>query len=251
MTGRLEGKRILFIGGVTNIGRAAVKLMASQGARIVVGDLNEAAGADLVRELGHAVEFVPVDVRDEASVARLVEQAATSLGGIDALCQNAGLLLVGKVDAFSMSDWDRVFEVNMRAQFLAAKYAVPHMRAAGGGSIVNMSSAAGKKGGPGRTAYSASKGAVIAFSIALAAELADDNIRVNTICPGWIDTPFNNPAIDIIGGRSAVDAMVASGVPMKRQGTPEEVASVFSFLVSDDSSYMTAQALVVDGGFYS
>lgn len=251
MSERLAGKRVLFIGGVTNIGRAAVSLMASQGARIVVGDLNEAAGHALVEELGGSVDFVQVDVRDEASVKRLVETAAERLGGLNALCQNAGLLRVGPVGEFSSEDWDAVFAVNMRAQFYAVKHAVPHLRAAGGGSIVNMSSVAGKKGGGGRTAYSASKGAVIAFSISLAAELADDKIRVNAVCPGWIDTPFNNPAIDIIGGMEVVEQMVNAGVLLRRQGIPEEVASVFAFLVSDESSYMTAQSIVVDGGYYS
>lgn len=248
---RLQGKRILFIGGVTNIGRAAVALMAAQGARIVVGDLNETAGAELVRELGDAVSFARVDVRDEASVSALVQTAVARLGGLDGLCQNAGLLRVGAVDSFSSDDWDAVFAVNMRAQFYAVKHAVPHLRAAGGGSIINMSSVAGKKGGGGRTAYSASKGAVIGYSISLAAELADDGIRVNTICPGWIDTPFNNPAIEIIGGKQVVEEMVVAGVPMRRQGRPEEVASVFAFLASDESSYMTAQSIVVDGGYYS
>lgn len=249
--GRLDGKRVLFIGGVTNIGRAAVSLMASQGARIVVGDLNEAAGRALVQDLRQAVDFVKVDVRDEGSVRELVEQAAERLDGLDGLCQNAGLLRVGAVDGFSSDDWDAVFAVNMRAQFYAVKHAVPHLRAAGGGSIVNMSSVAGKKGGGGRTAYSASKGAVIGFSISLAAELANDNIRVNAICPGWIDTPFNDPAIEVIGGREVVAQMVDAGVLLRRQGRPEEVASVFAFLVSDESSYMTAQSIIIDGGYYS
>ncbi|MDQ2704894.1 MAG: SDR family oxidoreductase [Pseudomonadota bacterium] len=251
MSERLAGKRVVFIGGVTNIGRAAVSLMVSQGAKVVVGDMNEAAGRALVEELGGSVHFVPVDVRDEASVKNLADASAERLGGLDSLCQNAGLLRVGSVGEFASDDWDAVFAVNMRAQFYAVKHVVPHLRAAGGGSIVNMSSVAGKKGGGGRTAYSASKGAVIAFSISLAAELADDNIRVNTVCPGWIDTPFNDPAIEIIGGKEVVEQMVNAGVLLRRQGRPEEVATVFAFLVSDESSYMTAQSIVIDGGYYS
>lgn len=248
---RLAGKRILFIGGVTNIGQASVSLMVEQGAKLVVADLNEKAGLALVQELDGAIDFIRVDVRDEASVEALVAAAAEKLGGLDGLCQNAGLLLVGPVDEFSSESWDAVFAVNMRAQFFAVKHALPHLKAAGGGSIVNMSSVAGKKGGSGRTAYSASKGAVIGFSNSLAAEFAEYNIRVNTICPGWIDTPFNDPAVEIIGGRNAVEEMVKSGVLLRRQGTPEEVATVFAFLISDESSYMTAQSIVVDGGFYS
>jgi len=248
---RLAGKRILFIGGVTNIGRASVSLMVKQGARVVVADLNEKAGTSFAEELGGAIDFIKLDVRDEAKMEAVVNAAAEKMGGLDGLCQNAGLLLVGAVDEFSSENWDAVFAVNMRAQFYAVKYALPHLRAAGGGSIVNMSSVAGKKGGGGRTAYSASKGAVIGFSNSLAAELAEDNIRVNTICPGWIDTPFNDPAVEIIGGKGAVDEMVKSGVLLQRQGTPAEVATVFAFLISNESSYMTAQSIVVDGGYYS
>jgi NAD(P)-dependent dehydrogenase (short-subunit alcohol dehydrogenase family) len=248
---RLEGKRVLFIGGVTNIGAASVRLLVEEGARVVIGDLNAQAGASLAAELGDSVRFVSVDVRSEASVAALVASAVDWLGGLDALCQNAGLLRVGAVEDFAAEDWDAVFAVNSRAQFFAVKHAVAHMKRAGGGSIVNMSSLAGKKGGPGRTAYSASKGAVIGFGASLAAELAPFGIRVNTLCPGWIDTAFNDPAVDIIGGKSAVEDMVTQTVPLGRQGTPEEVAPMFAFLVSEESSYITAQSFNIDGGFYS
>lgn len=249
--GRAKGKRVLFIGGVTNIGAASVRLLVGEGARVMVGDLNREAGEALEKELGENVRFVPVDVRSEASVAALVAAAVEWMGGLDALCQNAGLLRVGKVEDFAADEWDAVFAVNCRAQFLAVKHAAPHLKKSGRGSIVNMSSLAGKKGGAGRTAYSASKGAVIGFGVSLAAELAPFGVRVNTLCPGWIDTPFNDPAVDIIGGKGVIADMVARGVPLGRQGTPEEVAPMFLFLVSDESSYITAQAFNIDGGSYS
>jgi NAD(P)-dependent dehydrogenase (short-subunit alcohol dehydrogenase family) len=251
MTGRLAGKRVAFIGGVTNIGRAAVEALAAAGARIVVGDINREAGTALAASLGEAVTFDPVDVRSEEDVRRFIDAAAERLGGLDALCQNAGLLRSGWVTEFAADDWDAVFAVNVRAQFFGVKYAVPHLRAAGKGSIVNMSSLAGKHGGPGRAAYSAAKGAVIGMGASLAAELAADNIRVNTICPGWVDTPFNDPAVAIIGGADAVERMVKATVPLGRQGTPAEIAPIFVYLVSDESSYMTAQSIVIDGGSYS
>ena len=127
---------------------------------------------------------------------------------------------------------------------------MPYLRLRGGGAIVNVASLAGLKGGPGMTAYSASKGAIVAFTKALAAELAPDTIRVNAMCPGWIDTPFNQPAIDFMGGREAQEAVVRQIVPLQRQGTPDEIAAGILFLASDASSYMTGQALVIDGGVF-
>ncbi len=124
---------------------------------------------------------------------------------------------------------------------------MPHLREHGG-SIVLTSSIAGLRGGPGMTAYSASKGAIIGFAKALASELAPHGIRVNTVCPGWIDTPFNKPAIDFMGGRSEQESAVRHVVPLGRQGTPEEVAGGVVYLASDASSYMTGQNLVIDGG---
>ena len=115
---------------------------------------------------------------------------------------------------------------------------------------MNVSSLAGLKGGPGITAYSASKGAIIAFTRALAEELAPENIRANSVCPGWIDTPFNEPAIEFMGGRAQQEEMVKQTVPLKRQGTPEEIAPGILYLASDASSYVTGQELVIDGGFF-
>jgi len=248
---RLSGKRILFIGGVANIGGAAVKLLVAEGARVVVADIDETRGRESVASYGDAAIFMPVDVVSELSMRTLVEQAVGWLGGLDGLCQNAGYLSAGAVEEYPVEDWDRVYAINVRAQFLGVKYAVPHLKAAGKGSIVNMSSLAGKHGGPGRAAYSSAKAAVIGMGNSLASELAPFDIRVNTLCPGWIDTPFNRPAIDYIGGYDEVDAMVRATVPMGRQGRPEEVAPMYVYLLSDESSYVTSQALIIDGGSYS
>jgi len=138
--------------------------------------------------------------------------------------------------------------VNVRSCFLTSKYAVPHLKASGGGSIVTTSSLAGVKGFAGMTAYCASKGAVIAFTRALAVELASDNIRANTLCPGWVDTPFNDPVISFQGGPNAHAEIVAASVPLGREAAPPEMASWLVFLVSDEASYMTGQAINVDGG---
>jgi dihydroanticapsin dehydrogenase len=251
MNGRLAGKRVILTGGVANIGREVVRAFVAEGARVTVGDLNAEAGKALVVELGAAVAFRTVDVTREDSVRDFIASGVEWLGGLDVLVQNAGLQHSGAVTGFDAARWDALFAVNSRAHFFGAKYAVPHLRAAGKGSIVNTSSLAGKRGGPGMTAYSASKGAVIAFGTALAMELAGDNIRVNTICPGWVDTPFNQPAIDFMGGTGAQAQAVRQVVPLGRQAVPREIAPLYVYLASDEASYMTAQAIAIDGGVHN
>lgn len=138
--------------------------------------------------------------------------------------------------------------VNAKGSFLVAKYGAPHLRSKNGGAIVNMASLAALRGARGMGAYSASKGAVVSLTRVLAQELGCHQIRVNAVCPGWIDTSFNAPAIEMLGGERARDEMIESTVALRRQGTPKEVAEVLLFLASDSSSYITGQALVVDGG---
>ncbi len=251
MAGRLGGKRIIITGGVNNIGKEAARQFVAEGAKVVIGDINETAGRAAVAELGPSTHFIKVDVTDEASVRQFIESAVAWLGGLDALCQNAGLQHSGAVTEFDAKRWDALFAVNSRAHFFGAKHAIPHLRKSGKGSIINTASLAGQRGGPGMTAYSASKGAVIAFGTALAMELAKDNIRVNTICPGWVDTAFNQPAIDFMGGRAQQENVVKQIVPLGRQAIPSEIAPLFVYLASDESSYMTAQAITIDGGVYN
>ena len=250
MANRLEGKRIIITGAVNNIGKCAVKQFVAEGARVVIGDRDE-AGALTAAEFGTNVTFIKVDVTSEYSVQNLIERGTEWLGGLDVLAQNAGMQFSGAITDFGADKWDKLFAVNSRAHFFGAKYAIPHLLKNGGGSIINTSSLAGKRGGPGMVAYSASKGAVIAFTTALAMELAPNNIRVNAICPGWVDTAFNNPAIEFMGGTSAQHDAVVSMVPMKRQARSNEIAPMFVYLASDESSYMTAQAITIDGGVYN
>jgi len=251
MSGRLVGKRIIVTGAGANIGREAVRSFVSEGARVVIGGRDAVAGRRVEAESDNAVAFRQVDVTREDSVRDFVASAVEWLGGLDVLVQNSGVQHSGLVTEFDAAQWDDLFAVNARGHFFGAKYAVPHLRKSGKGSIINMSSIAGRRGGPGMTAYSATKGAAIAFSIALAMELAKDNIRVNAICPGWIDTPFNQPAIDAMGGRAKQEEIVRQIVPLGRQATSAEIAPLFVYLASDESSYVTAQTLSIDGGIYT
>jgi NAD(P)-dependent dehydrogenase (short-subunit alcohol dehydrogenase family) len=250
---QLQGKRAIVTGAATGIGAVTARLFAQEGAGVVVADVNEDAGRRTVEEIrdgGGTAHFVRTDVTRESDVEALLENGAEALGGLDVLFNNAGAQRSGPITEFDQEQWDLLMAVNPRSCFFGVKHAVPLLRQSGGGSIINMASLAAVKGGAGLTAYSASKGAIVAFTKALAAELAPDNIRVNAVCPGWIDTPFNQPAIDFMGGRAEQDRIVKQIVPLGRQGTPEEIAPIVVYLASDGSSYMTGQALVVDGGVY-
>ncbi|MEZ4562233.1 MAG: SDR family NAD(P)-dependent oxidoreductase [Thermomicrobiales bacterium] len=250
---QLEGKLAVITGAATGIGRATALLFAQEGAAVAVGDINEAGARQTVADIeaaGGRAWFFPCDVTNAGDVAALFTNAAGAMGGIDVIVNNAGAQRSGRVTEFSEAEWDLLMAVNPRSCFLGAKYGVPYLMQRGGGVIVNVASLAGLKGGPGMTAYSASKGAIIAFTKALAAEVAPAKIRVNAMCPGWIDTPFNQPAIDFMGGRAVQDRVVEQIVPLGRQGVPEEIATGMLFLASDASSYMTGQALVIDGGVY-
>lgn len=252
MAGDLAGRAVILTGCVANIGRATALLFAEEGARLHLLDRDPAgaATAEEATRLGTEASFEVADVSVGADWERAVAAARERLGAIDVVVNNAGLQRAGAVTDFAEEDWDALMGVNPRSCFLAAKHAVPVMEAAGGGVLVNVASLAGLHGGPGLTGYSASKGAIVAFTKALAAEVAPLGIRANALCPGWVDTAFNQPAIDFLGGRAELDVAVAAGVPMGRQAEPREIASALLFLASDASSYMTGQALAVDGGVY-
>jgi NAD(P)-dependent dehydrogenase (short-subunit alcohol dehydrogenase family) len=250
---QLEGKKAIITGAATGIGAVTSQTFAREGAGVVVADINEDRGEKTVAEIratGGEAHFVRCDVTKESDVAGLMKQGAELLGGLDVLFNNAGAQRSGLITDFEKDMWDLLMAVNPRSCFFGIKHAVPLLRESGGGSIINMASLAGVKGGPGLTAYSASKGAIVGFTKAVAAELAPEGIRVNCVCPGWIDTPFNQPAIDFMGGRHDQERIVKQIVPMGRQGVPEEIAPIVVYLASDGSSYMTGQALVVDGGVY-
>ena len=250
---QLQDKVAIITGAATGIGRATALLFAKEGASVVVADINEDDAQRTVADIedkGGSARFVQTDVSEAEDVQALMERSAEEMDGIDVIVNNAGAQRSGAVTEFEESEWDLLMRVNPRSCFLGAKYGVPYLRERGGGSIVNVSSLAGLKGGSGMTAYSASKGAIIAFTRALAEELAPDNIRANSVCPGWIDTPFNEPAIEFMGGRAQQEEMVQQTVPLKRQGTPEEIAPGILYLASDASSYVTGQELVIDGGFF-
>lgn len=249
----LDGKRVVLTGCAANIGRATAQLFGAHGAALLLVDRDPAAKetAEEIIAQGGSADFVRADVSDEGDVRRVFDDAVELLGGVDVIINNAGVQRAGVTTEFDLADWNASLAVNAGSCFLFAKHGIPHLAESGGGAIVNMSSLAGVHGVAGLTAYCASKGAIVALTRSLAAEVAPQQIRVNAVCPGFVDTSFNEPVMTFMGGRAALEKNVSAGVPLGRQGTPDEIASVFLFLASDMSSYMTGQALVVDGGIMS
>jgi NAD(P)-dependent dehydrogenase (short-subunit alcohol dehydrogenase family) len=249
----LAGRSVVITGAGAGIGRAAAQRFARAGAHVTVVDRDGVAAARTVGEIeaeGGTARPAVADVSRDAEVHDMLDEVVRETGGLDVLVNNAGVQYAGDVVDCTEEQWDRLMAVNAKGCFLGAKHAIPHMVARGGGAIVNNASLAGVKGGAGLVAYSASKGAVVAFSKALAAELAGHQIRVNTVCPGWTDTEFNGPSIAEMGGQEGLERFVAGQVPLGRLAAPEEIAAAMLFLGSDESSYMTGQVLVVDGGIY-
>lgn len=231
----LNGKVVLVIGGAAGIGQATVELCAERGATVVVADILEAEGRAVATALGGL--FVPVNVLGEASVQALFAAIGERHGRLDALIQTAGVLkgAYTPVDEFPFDTWRSVLDVNLTGSFLCAKHAVPLLRQAGGGVIVLVSSGAAV-GGSSSVAYGASKGGVNALGITLAAKLAAENIRVNVVMPGNIDTAMKRSVISVEAektGKTLADAVAAS-----RLGNPEGVGKVLAWLVSDDASYV-------------
>jgi len=251
MSGRLTGKCVVLTGGVANIGLAILESFVREGANISVLDIDAERGTALQKRFNDQVRFFRTNLGREDEIKRAIRNAADWMQGIDTLCLNAGVQISGRIADFSTEDWDAVFQINVRASFLCVREALPYLQAAQRASVVMMSSLAGKRGGTGLSCYSSSKAAIIGMTTSMAIELAPHGIRVNAVCPGWIDTPFNQPVIDFMGGREKQETLVQTVIPLGRQATPDEVAPLFVYLASDESSYVTAQAINVCGGAYN
>jgi NAD(P)-dependent dehydrogenase (short-subunit alcohol dehydrogenase family) len=244
----LEGMVVIVTGGAEGLGRACVRELGAQGARVAVGDVDEETGAAAAAELGEAGHFTRCDVASAADVERLVEDSVRVFGRLDGLLSNAGIEGNGSVETCDEEIWDRVLAVNLKGMFLAAKFVVPHLRAAGGGSILNMASVSGFWGEPNTVAYNAAKGGVIGLTRAMAMDHGRDGIRVNCLCPGYHATGM--PARFFAGqpDPGAMAAEVDALIALRRMGDPGELARTAAFLLSDATKGITGAAIVVDGG---
>ena len=250
MAGRLEGKVALVTGGASGIGAETARVFAREGAKVAITDINDAAGQGVAAEIGEAAIYASLDTRSEAAWHATVGQAVEIFGRLDILVNAAGVPGRGpdgslKIDEQSLEDWNRVMDVNSTGIFLGMKAAIPAMRKAGGGSIINISSIYGLVGSVHSAAYHASKGSVRLATKSAALQYATENIRVNSVHPGMVTTGMNHD----VNEDPVLSVPRLAKTPMGRYGQPIDIANGCLFLASDESGWMTGAELVIDGGY--
>ncbi len=245
---RLEGKVALISGGARGQGAIEARMFAEEGASVVIGDILDDQGRQTeaeLQELGYNVTYVHLDVTSEADWESAVQAAVSAYGKLDVLLNNAGILIRKSIEETTEDDWDRIFAVNAKGVFLGTKAAIPAMREAGGGSIINISSTAGLVGSPnGSASYTATKGAVRLFTKSTAVQHAREGIRCNSIHPGPIETDMIADTLN----DPANMALRMQRLPLGRVGKPSEIAYGAIYLASDESSFVTGSEVVIDGG---
>ncbi|MEU2834443.1 SDR family NAD(P)-dependent oxidoreductase [Streptomyces lavendulae] len=253
--GKLDGRVVLITGAARGQGEQEARLFAAEGARVVLGDVLDEQGAAVAEDIGgDRARYVRLDVGREEDWAAAVAVAKEAFGPVSGLVNNAGILRFNELTATPLEEFRQVIEVNQVGAFLGIKTLAPEIGAAGGGTIVNTSSYTGLTGMAYVGAYAATKAAILGLTRVAALELAARNIRVNAMCPGAVDTPMANPGLlDPAGitdeARDAMAELYKRVVPLGRVGRPEEIARLALFLTGDDSSYITGQPFVADGGW--
>lgn len=247
----LKDRIAIVTGAGSGIGQAGAAIIAREGAHVAIIDRNvesaQKAAAE-IRVSGGSAEALGLDVTDDAALEAGLSALMARHGRIDILHNHAGAQVAGDLEQVAIEGFDRSWNLNVRAHFMAARLVMPMMKRQGSGVILNTSSSSGVLYDREMIAYTTTKHAVIAMTRQMAGDYARFGIRVNALCPGWVDTPFNAPFISQMGGRAAIEAYVREKVPMGRWASVEEIAESILFLVSPRSSYMTGQILVVDGG---
>ncbi len=245
---RFQGKSVIVTGGASGIGEATAKRFASEGADVVIADVNpdgHAVAQQISQETQKSISFVRSDVSKADDADRLIQETLRRHGRLDILHNNAGILIVGDVTTISEIDWDRCIDINLKSVYLVSKYAIPAMQQTGGGVIINTASTAGMSGGSGYAVYGASKAGIILLTQCMALDFAKHNIRVNAVCPGPTATPMILPPD---ADRHSALERWAQELPIGRAGQPEDTAKAVVYLASDDASFVTGSAFVVDGG---
>lgn len=246
---RLKDKIAIVTGAGSGIGRAIAIAFVREGANVALVGRRRDPLAETARHCGQNRVVIAADLRQPADIDRIVKQTVERFGALDILVNNAGALVAGTADNQAESDWDEMFDVNVKAVWLLSRAALPHLRQRGGGSIINVSSVVGLVGARNRVGYCASKGAVTLLTKAMAMDLGVENIRVNCICPGIVETElvadFVRRAPDPVAARRTREALHA----IPRFGQPDDIAGCAVFLASDESRWMTGAAIPVDGGY--
>jgi NAD(P)-dependent dehydrogenase (short-subunit alcohol dehydrogenase family) len=249
MTGRLKNKTIIVTGAGSGIGRACALAMTREGARVALVGRRLDRIEDTAREAGAAAIPIAADVSKPEDVERVLEKTVNAFGQVNVLVNNAGILHVGSAEQISEQQWDETFNINVRGLWLLSRAVLPRMRQAGGGSIINVASVLGINGARNRAAYSASKGAVVLLTKCMAIDHGQENIRVNAICPAFVETELTAAYLQQVPDPDAVRRQRIAVHPIGRLGQPHDLAGLTVYLASDESSWVTGAAFPVDGGY--
>lgn len=249
MSARLESKIALITGAGTGIGRAIALAFAGEGARVALAGRRKILLEAVAREIGRAALAVEADVSKKTDIDRALEQTVRHFGGLNTLVNNAGVLHVGTAEQISEEQWNETFNVNLRGVWQLSSAALPYLRKQGGGSIINIASVLGINGARNRAAYASSKGAVVLLTKCMAIDHGHENIRVNAICPGFVETELTEPVFAQAPDPHAMRRERIAVHPIGRLGQPRDIAGLAVLLASDESAWITGSALAVDGGY--
>lgn len=248
--GKLRNKTAVVTGAASGIGKAVALRFAAEGANVVAGDIAE-AGRDVVREIteaGGSALFVRADLRRKTEAAALMDAAYDRYGALHALVNNAGVSGGKTVVAAEEEDWERIVDINLKGSWYCCKYAIPHMIASGGGSVVNIASTHAQRTQPNHFPYHSAKAGMIAMTYGICVDFGRQGIRANSICPGFIETPLAEAHMRQFPNRAEKTKAMLAAHPLGRFGRPEDVAAAAVFLASDDAAFISGATLVVDGG---
>jgi NAD(P)-dependent dehydrogenase (short-subunit alcohol dehydrogenase family) len=246
---RLQGKIGIVTGAGSGIGRACAIAMAKEGARVALVGRRKDRIEEVAHEIGNSAIATAADVSNKSDLSTLLEKTVSEFGGLNFLLNNAGVLHVGNAEQITEDQWDQTFNVNVRGLWLLSRAALPHMRKAGGGSIINMASALALVGARNRAAYAPSKGAVVQLTKSMAIDHGHENIRVNAICPSFVDTELTAGLLGQTSDPAAVRRERTAAHPIGRLGRPEDIAGLAVYLAGDESSRVTGAVLPVDRGY--
>ncbi len=249
MADRLKGKIGIVTGAGSGIGRACAIALASEGARVALVGRRKDRVEEVAHKIGSSAFAIPADVSKTSEINRLIDETVSHFRELNFLLNNAGVLDVGNAEQITEEQWDHTFNVNVRAVWLLSRAALPHMRKSGSGSIINMASTLGIVGARNRAAYAASKGAVVLLTKSMAVDHGHENIRVNAICPSFVETDLTAAVIDRAPDPAAARRERTAAHPIGRLGRPEDIAGLAVYLASDESSWVTGAILPVDGGY--